>query len=242
MKRLIRIVSLIAVLGICLSLCGCGFLDDLRASRALFTEDGTIKLNNGMEYMLLPACEEMSPIFSKYDVVYAVEEEVPLLLTAISGDYLIKSDDGMFLQAFTPEGMSYYCRADIYDSVLDRIQNGFTAEAYCYSYYDENSNYGLYTLTREQADAIFQVCATQEPETLPDAAVLDYEYIADLYFCTEDKLFMQDTVDICTVNGKYYVVGYDDAVILYTVPQEMSETFAAIMAKQIESDSRFAGW
>lgn len=243
MKKVIRIVSLIAVLGVLLSLCGCDVLDELRSSRATITPDGVIKLYNGAEYILLPACKELTPTFTEYEAIYVVEEEVPLLLTAFAENDFTKSDDGLFLQAYTEQGVIYYCRADVYDSMLARINKGFTPEIYCYSYYDyEKEEALLYTLTQVQVDAVTQVCTTQEPETLPEAAMLDYGYFADLYFCTEDKLFRQDTVDVCVINGKYYVVSHDDTTTLYSVPAEMSAVFAGILEKQVESDSYWENW
>lgn len=244
MKRMVRIVSLIAVLGILLTLCGCDVLDELRTSRAMVTPDGVITLYNGTKYMLLPECQELSPTFTQFEQVYVVEEEVPLLLTAFSDNYLIKSDDGLFLQAFAEEGAtSYYCRSDVYDSVLERINQGFTPDIYCYSYYDyETEERLLYTLTQAQVDALIQVCTTQEPEILPEAAILDYGYVADLFFCTEDTLFRQDTVDICMIKGKYYVLDCDDATTLYSVPAELSPVFAGILEKLVESDSYWENW
>lgn len=243
MKKVSRIVSVLIVLGICLSLCGCDALDELRASRASFTASGVMKLSDGTEYIRLPECKELNPNFTGYESVYVVEEEIPLLLTTIFGNYFPKSDDGVFLQAYTEEGVIYYCRADAYDSILARIKNGFTAEVYCYTYYDyENDEEFLYTLTKAQADAVMQVCTTQEPETLPEAAMLDYDYMADLYFCTADRLFRENTVDICVIKGKYYVVDYGDVTTLYSVPVELTDTFAGIMEKQVESDSYWEDW
>lgn len=232
MRKRIRLVSVFAVLGICLSLCGCEILDELRASRASITADGVIQLYDGTAYMRLPECRELSPDFSEYEEIYIAEEELPLLLTSFSETYAEKSNDGRFLQIFTQEAVVYYCRTDIYDSILERINNGFVPEEYCYSYYDyENGKYILYSLTPAQANAVEQVYTTQKPEKLPVAATLDYAYMVDLYLYTNDHLFMQDTVDICLVEGKYYVVAYGNT--LYSVPEEQSPVFAEIMEKEV---------
>ena len=87
-----------------------------------------------------------------------------------------------------------------------------------------------------------QVCTTQEPENLPEAAMLDYDYMVDLYFCTADRLFRENTVDICVIKGKYYVVDHGDVTTLYSVPVELTDTFAGIMEKQVESDSYWEDW
>ena len=238
MKKRIRLISAVAVIGMCLSLCGCKILDELQASRASITANGVIQLYDGTEYMLLPECRELSPDFSEYESIYIAEEELPLLLTSFSENYAEKSNDGRFLQVFTEETVVYYCRSDIYDSMLERINNGFVPEVYCYSYYDyESGNYILYSLTPAQANAVEQVYTTQKPEKLPAAATLDYEYMVDLYLYTNDHLFMQDTVDICLAEGKYYVVAYGNTI--YSVPDEQSPVFAEIMEKEIALYSNF---
>ena len=113
-----------------------------------------------------------------------------------------------------------------------RIKSGFVPEVYCYSYYEYQIGKNvLYELTPEQADAVNQVYTTQEPETLPAAATLDYEEKVNLYLYSSDHLFRQDTVDVCLVEGKYFLVAYGNT--LYSVPEEMSPVFAEIMAKQV---------
>ena len=243
MRKSIRILSLLMVLAMCFSLYGCDVLDDLRETRASIAEDGTIKLADGSEYMPLPECEELTPDFYNCETVYVAEEELPLLLTFFSENAFLKTEDGIFLQSYTDEAVIYYCRTDVYDNVLDRINSGFTPEVYGYWYYDyENEEENFYVLTQSQAEALSEVYRTQTAEKLPEAATLDYEYIADLMIGTKDKLFMRDTVDVCVFNGKYYVVGYDfDATSLYRVPDDLSKEFAAILKKQIESDSYWLG-
>lgn len=242
MKKVTRILCLIAVFAMCLSLCGCSVLDDLRAMRASITPDGTIKLYDGTEYKLLPECEELSPKFTQYQEVYIVEEDIPLLLTTIRYiDCLNKSDDGKILLTYTENGAIYYCRSDMYDGILESIQNGFMPELCCYWCYDfENEENVCYTLTQEQWDALQLVCTTQKPQRLT-AALKESEHWADLYLYTEDRLFEQDTLDIYVYNGKYYVVDLDNEYS-YSVPAELTAVFEKIMEKQIESDSYWEEW
>ncbi len=239
MKKLRRALCLIAVFAMCLSLCGCGVLDDLRQMRAEIKKDGTIRLYDGTEYKPLPQCEELSPSFREYSEVYTVAEDVPLLLTTMLYEaYLDKSGDGKFLVTYSEYGAVYYCRTDVYDSVLERIRNGFTPELCCYWCYDfENGEDVCYTLTPEQLELLNQVVATQKPQVLPDAVELDSEYWADLYLYSKDRLFEQDTVDICILNGKYYVVDFGDTISFYTVPAELTAEFEKIMEMQIQYDS-----
>ena len=240
-----KVISLIAILAICLSLCGCGLLDDLRESRATVDAEGNIQLNDGAVYKPLPACKELSPAFDEMKMVYVVESEVPLLLTSMIGEYFDLSDDGKFLQNYLDGESIFYCRADVYDSVLDRIMNGFAPNTCCYWYYDYSMGKVLaYTLTEAQLEAVNQVCLTQEPQILPSAASMNWDYWVTLTMCTDDLLFMKELVDICMVEGKWYVVdesGVD--TIFYTVPEELTSVFADIMNIYIQvEDSYWTEW
>lgn len=234
-----------AALVLCISLCGCVDLDELRGMRATMTEEGNVKLADGTEYKLLPECEELSPKFEEYLSVYITQEDLPLLLTTTSENYLDKSDDGLFLQTyFEGDGYYkniYYCRTDIYDSVVDRIENGFTPDYCFYWYYTDMQT--TYTLTQQQWDAVEQVYTTQEPKELPAAAMMEWEHCASLILCSEDGLFQKGMVDVCVYDGKYYLEDYDgEQCLVYEVPSELNSTFEKILEKQVESDLSWEEW
>lgn len=239
MKKRIKLLSLPIVLTMCFLLCGCNALDELRESRAVVAEDGTIVLADGSEYRALPECEELTPEIYNGGTVYVVKEDLPLLLTSFSHQSYFKSADGIFLQSYNDGSNIFYCRTDVYDKVLERINNGFEGEIYGYWYYDykKEKDY-FYKLKPDQAEAIENVLATQEGEQLSEVASLEYEYLADLWLCTEDKLFMRDAVDVCVLDGKYYVVDFGlENTTLYSVPDELTETFKEVLEKRIASDS-----
>lgn len=240
MKKLTRILSLLTLLGFMLSLCGCSYLDELRASRASLTEDGAIQLHDGAEYIALPKCTELFPTLSDSKTIYIVEdEEIPLLLVSLLGSYAEKSSDGQFIVRYSGGADStYYCRSDLYDSVRERIRNGFTPEVYGYRYFDyESSEFRLYTLTAQQADALEYILANEKPERLPVDVRLDYEHRIDLYHYSSDYIFRVDAVDICYARGRYYVVKNIDTV--YDVPLDLVPTFVAIMEKEMEPQADF---
>lgn len=248
MKKAKRILCLIAVLAMCLSLCACVDLDEMRASRATMTAEGNIKLADGTEYKLLPECEELSPSFQEFHEVYIVEDDLPLLLTFFGEIYLDKSDDGLFLQTYTEEDSYlryvYYCRTDIYDSVADRIENGFEPDCCRYWYYDHEAEMQvLYTLTQQQWDAVEQILATQEPTELPAEATMEWDYYANLMLCSADGLFKKYTVDVCVYEGKYRLETYnDETCYIYKVPAELNATFEGILAKSVESELGWGEW
>lgn len=236
MKKITRILSLIVLLGIFLSLSGCSYLDKLRASRASLTEDGTIQLHDGAEYIALPECPELAPDFSGDTIIYIVDdEELPLLLTNLYGTSGYKSKNGQFVRAYTGHSyeLQYYCRSDLYDSIRERMRTGFAPEFYCYSYFDaEHRETVLYTLTAQQADALEYILANEKPERLPVDVRLDYEHQIDLYHYSSDYVFRKDAVDICYARGRYYVVKNIDTV--YDVPLDLVPIFVAIMEKEME--------
>ena len=83
------------------------------------------------------------------------------------------------------------------------------------------------TVDRAQAEAVEQVYTTVQPEKLPIGARLDYEEKVDLYLYSADRLFRQDTVDICVVEGEYFLLTNDQ--MIYAVPGELTTVFANIL-------------
>lgn len=236
MKKIVKIISLFLIFVLCIACSSCVNLDELRSMRASVTETGTILLADGTEYKLLPVCEEFSPNFENDDLIYVVEDDVPLLLMDAFGDWVWKSEDGKFLKGSIYE---YYCRADLYDELCQRMEAGFVPDTYGYWYYDDEEGQRVfYTLTQEQADAVAWVYGMQTPEILPEAVSLRYTHKVDLYLCTQDALFKRETVDLCQYQSKYYVVGSESgAIALYPVPEELSTVFASIFAPKIESET-----
>ena len=230
MKKWIRLVSLLVLFCLCLS--GCGYLDELRATRGVFAEDGSIVLADGTKYLPLPENEYFCPDFSNPIYIDIVkDEEVPLLLTGLLGIWGYLSKDGQFIQddAAIPQN---YCREGIYESILERMNEGFTPELYCYSYYDyETYEQMLYTFTPQQAEALESVLANQEPITLPAGAKLDYDYQVYLYRYSNDYLFREFSVKIGFADRTFYVV---DGELIYKVPNSYYVAFARAVKKYLE--------
>ena len=221
-----KLVCLLAVLTLCLSLAGCKELDQLRAQRAYMVEEDVIELSDGSQYQRLPKCDDLYYERNDYEIVYVVEEELPLLLTVFA-DSAGMSDDGRFLSLYEEGERRIYCRTDAYEDVARRIREGFTPEAYAYECWDyETGESHLYKLTQEQAAAVEQVLS-QEPEVLPAAASINYDYFADLYQYSSDLLFRRDAVDVCSIGEEYFL--WDDEGNIYSVPQELKPVFNEIM-------------
>lgn len=241
MKKMKRAICLITVFVMCISLCGCSVLDDIRESRGIYTAEGNIQLTDGTEYAPLPSCKELSPSFTQYKELYVVQSDVPLLLTSIMGTCFDISDDDLFLSSYVLGEGGYYCRTDLYESVLERIENGFIPEVYAYWCYDYTSGKNVpYTLTQAEQDAVDQVCDTQEPQELLPGTYLSWDYGVYLYLCSEDLLFTKETVKICVADNKYYVVDETGAnTVFYCVPAELTATFAQIIDTYIQNEAAY---
>ena len=229
MKKFIRFVALLVLL--CISLSGCSYVDELRATRGVFTEDGAIVMSDGTKYLLLSKSEYFIPHMTEISYIYIVkDEEIPLLLTTMGGTPGERTNDGQIIYTYT--GGRYYCREDLYDSILERMNEGFEPELYCYSYYDYAVYESrLYTLTSQQAEAIEAVLASQEPFTLPAGTVMYYDDQVNLYHYSSDYLFRQKSVKICFADGTFYVV---DGELIYKVPNSYYVTFARAAKKFLE--------
>ena len=228
-----KIFAFVLILSLYLSLCGCMALDEMRASRVIIVSDDVLRLADGTEYKRLPECEEF--VISMYDKAdyYAAEEDVPLLLLWSVGAWVSISRDGLALRNY--DNNAYYCRADVYDSVVERIENGVVTDVYGYWEFDaEVGGRVIRTLTSAQAAAVEQICATQEPEKLPAAATLRYDYKQDLWLFSSDYLFRRDTLDLCLTNGEYFLVTEDNSI--YTVPAELNALFAEILYEMPDGD------
>ncbi len=241
MKKVKRAICLMAVFAVCLSLCGCNMLDELRASRAVYTDNGNLLFGDGTEFAPLPECEELNPYFNDYKVIYIVEEDLPLLLTTFQDNYYEMSDDGLFVYVFTDENGGYYCRTDVYDSVLERIENGFAPEICVYHCYEYDTHKDItYTLTQEQMDAIDRVLTTQESYAVRPETTLKMDYCVYLYMCSADMLFAKETVSISVFQDKYCIIdNTGEDRIVYNVPEEWNDTFAEIMELQIQIESAY---
>lgn len=236
MKKFIRFVALIVLL--CLSLSGCSFLDELRATRAYGPKGGILALD-GTEYKILPVNEYFSPDMGDSTIIYAVQDEtIPLLLIDIYGEYGHKSEDGQFLHFYSDTGLQYYCRIEAYDDLLYRMIGDFQPEGYAYYYYDYEVGRNVpYTFTAQQAEALETVLSTQEPYELPSNTTLTFQHSIGLYQCSSDHLFRKYFCNLYDNDGRYYVTMAslsEQATYIYDVPQELTLVFDAIMEKEIK--------
>ena len=237
-KRLKRCLTLAVVLCLMLPLCACSGLDELRAAQAFYSPEGDISWG-GNTYVLLENSADLYPDFGD-DQVYLTEADVPVLLSmplAINSFWV--STDGKFLLG--EEDFQVYCRADIYEELLGRINGTFTPDLYCYFYdvYNEETwdfEEKYYTLTQEQLEAMKTVTGTVEPYSAGTVGLPAEDYSVSIYGCSQDMLLQKSIADILATTAGYSLVVYTDTdTLVFPVPEGMNDVFAGILKTYVES-------
>lgn len=241
MKRMKRWTALLAALILCLSLCGCDHLDELRASHAVWQEDGTI-LWNGAVYKTLPdTYAEINTLLTGDQTVYVTAADVPVLLSAEFSDYFESDAKGIFLAGYVGSGDEYgdeyklFCREDRYDEFAATLKDGFVFKGYCYDYFDyTKGGQTTYYLTVEQEYAISYIVDTVIPTEYTDYPTEDY---VKVYAYNEGDLHRSYCCDLVNTGDAYYIVYYD---LSYLVPESYYYHMLSIFeAKERGDDSRW---
>ncbi len=115
-----KIKSILLILVLCLSLCSCAELDEMRNCHAINLGNGKLKLNDQI-YILLDAQHELELNYDYSDYgrdIYITEPDVPVLLSqsgihkylpSINKDETIINDVGDF-----------YVREDVFDAIVSK--------------------------------------------------------------------------------------------------------------------------
>ena len=244
MKKVIRIIALVLTISlIAVSSCSCNALDTLKSNHGYWNNNGGITLGEN-EYKLLPYNEYFFPETMNYNTEITItDKDVPVLAGAFVGMKGYISDDRLIIE-FSDES-EFYCRADKYDEIINRMNGGVKFDNYSYPYdgFNEEGEWSTswYTLTNEQKAVVDNVLNTVTPTVLPNNMNIEYDYCIYLEECSSDMLFRRELTAICYTDGKYYLIDYsaDEGTLLTEVPAEYNSVFEKICEKQIESDYDF---
>lgn len=242
MKTCKRWIAVLLAVLMCLSLCGCQALEDMRAAQAVYQEDGSI-LWNGQVYRMLGDTASRGDIYIVGDNqnVYVTQKDVPVLLSEFFGEPYDVCADGTLLESYTWDGgYIMYCREDVYDATAEYLKNGFQLDTYFYSYYDEETYDGNnYYLTEYQTNAVNDVLANVIPaplETYEDEAIWDSLYLNG---CDESHRFSQNyLMDLWITEDGYFLVVEED---VYPVPEAYNGIFNDITKAYVESMGDWSG-
>ncbi len=251
LKKSLRITALIlSAILLCSLFTGCDELDEMKAQHAILNEDGNIHLN-GSEYIPINTVRKASFYFNfnlvQSDYIYVTAPDVPVLLSEshciFTGE---ASSDGKYLYTYNSKNYDkvYYCRADEYDSHVERLEKPFEPEvlAYHYYYYDTelgeqvSGNYILSPEEKSAVEAVLALDVTERVENYNEHEVYSY---CHLYECSEDLIFNRSgAYGIEYHNGRYSVMKDPDGTVTerYRIPLELESVFQNIMLQQFKTD------
>lgn len=243
MKKTLRILAVIlAVCLMCTVFTGCDFVDDLEECYAYYNSNGDIVYKDKI-YRSLPQYDEIN-FGNTEDYLNVVEEDTPVLISEMVGEYGTLSENGIFI-----ETTSLYCRQDKYDFVKDKLDNGYEIVNYGYEYdvvdeeedifsLDFSYEYEIYEFSDEEVAAVDDVLQNVTPiAEAADNFSNNCEYTIYVSGYDKDYLFMRDCYSILIDKGEYYIEVTDEYYnpIIRKVPQKYNNLFEKLSKKYIDS-------
>ena len=215
MKKCKRWIAVLLISVMCLSLCGCQDLEDMRAAHALLQEDGSIKWN-GNVYRLMTISPEKTGILFADNNVWVTEKDVPVLLSEQFGQYARVSQNGVVLVMYGHDGETLYCREDQYNATMEYLQNA-ELTTYYYTYWDyDTGNEQYYYLSTLQGDVIDRAIVTSVFTAVEDEFYYSFgedDFVVSLGKCDESRLFGEHyVVQIARKNGRFYLIAPDNFI------------------------------
>ena len=232
MKKRILTIALAFVL--CLSLCSCSYIDELRAGQFIWGDDEqTILLSrDGKEYRKLPNPRSLNLYFEDYHLGYIVDPEIPLLLANTFAEYYVYLDDDynyVEMYASKLESSDVFCRSERYDETVDFIENK-TGSIYYYEYYDyEDFELETRDLSHYEQSIVNAILKRGDYETV-SKEYHTYEHSVEIMRCNEERDLSLVSYYIELINQQYYVVIYSNSSVnRFRVPYEDRSTFDLIL-------------
>ena len=243
MKKAVKIIALISVVCIMMSvLSGCSFIDDLRKGKIIINEDGSLVYKDA-EYIKL---EKTGELYFNYDYtsegeIFIGKEEEPILYSFFNGEYCSISKDKALIETFDGD---IYCRKDKYESVDDKLKNGFSLERYIYTYeiyndspYEYEWEEKVYTLTESDLAKVNEIFETVDPITDGENMIGNSSYYVEIYGCSKDLLFRKYVFDIFYLDNKYYIQKVDDRYnpYVYEVPAKYKSDIERMIKDYVDN-------
>ncbi len=222
-KSLKRAFSVVLVLCICLLLCSCKELDEMRENRAEFTDQTYSQiLFNDSIYKLVENWPDQANIYY-HSSTMVCEKDVPLLLSEFFGKMALYDNEKKILCI---EYEKFYCREDLYDSIVNGSLNNLNTV--CFSVYDEeDSNQKNVKMDDSLAQAIETVLSRNPINAEPS----EMQPCIFTYKTDKDMLVLQDYVYIAQDTDKniYVVSYYEKDYKYYLVDENMYGLFSTFL-------------
>ncbi len=240
------LVIILALIMMCVSFTGCAELDQMREQHATWTVAGDTDsiTYKGVEYKKLPNLQ--GETFYNIDgslPIYVTDSDVPVLLSqyctslsiSINGNFIVgyvgeTSDNVAEYGYIGADVESTYCKAELYDEIVEKSNSDINYTNYAYSYYSEEDfdSFELYYLSAEESDAIDKVVKEVEPVENSNIYETGY-FLLNLVEISDDELFSRYSYEIYgDEHGNYYVVDFAQFWNEYTeykVPKDMNDIF-----------------
>ena len=237
MKKAKRIVALALALLLCLPLCSCKELDDMRAHHAFLQEDGTVLWNEAV-YKLLPEYDD--EVFEEYDFyvnavgsVYVTEADVPVLLSDTLGKRMYAYKNGEVIMRWQEKGV-FYCRVDVYDHMvngLNAIIERKVAVGYSIAVLDRNTgNEVVLPLTDQQRETVDTVLDRVKP-FVSEQNLIYFDAVTLFSHNLYGELLGEIAVLARMTDDTYQIVACEDGATeqCYPVPEEYYPIFDTLM-------------
>lgn len=239
MKKAKRLAVVLLTVLMCLSLCGCQNLEDMRAAHAFWQEDGSILWDGNVYQPLTTASEKMGIILGE-DVVWVTEEDVPVLLSEVFGEFCRASRSGAILITYGHNGETLYCREDMYDFMTEHLENP-ELTTYYYTYWDyESSEECFYYLSEVQGNTINRLITTLDFTSMNEDFYYAFEgndFLVSLNKCDDEHLFSEsDVLEIARKDGTVYLITPDGHIA--EVPSEYDDIMKAIVSVYYNEEVR----
>ncbi len=211
---------------LCLALCSCNAIKEMRQSQAFYGENGEI-IWGGQVYKQLSFGEfpeELEFNISGWGNV--TEKDVPVLLSEFFGADMYYNHNKTVIE--TGSKSAYYAREDVYDYVQDLIKYPYISD-YCVEIDDEWTLETSYELLKERyLNAIDEIIyggneLSPEDENYFDTGITsDY---ADIYKCDEKMVFQSLAYRIEELENGDMVLSrftgaYGVSMIRYRIPDD----------------------
>ncbi len=232
MKAYIKRVSALALaVVLCLALCSCNAIKEMRASQAFYGENGEIILG-GQVYKSLNTQELPAGLETRInDVGYITESDVPVLLASTFGEWASYNHNKTVIEA----GI-YYAREDVYDYVAQLIKYPYISD-YCVEVENEVSYETEYQLLKQRyLNAIDEIVYGGNEITYDQQG--EYAFSTDsmsIYKCDEKMVFQSLAYRVEEMeNGDIlltrFTEEYDVYIIRYRVPDDKKAIMKELLA------------
>lgn len=237
MKKCKRWIVMALASVLCLSLCGCQKLDDMRAVHAVWQEDGSILWNGDVYRQLEDVPESLQ--FYVDQTVMVTESDVPVLLSDLLGDSFTVDDSGVLMHNWHWNGgETWFCREDKYEEMAEYFRLEVELDTYFYAYWPEKNgdvkqqHYYLSEEEKAVIDTLLNEADFTDPGNILYGPFEETEFMVVLGRCDGKHLFAEHyVVEIVSKQEGYYLFS---GGLLAPVPTSYNALFEQIVANYYE--------